>query len=64
MAPERRALDRALAKYDLAEEKTAALVLAVLGTTAAMVAIDTDREISFVADGFLITREPLRAQQK
>jgi hypothetical protein len=63
MKPERRAVEKALARYDLANEKTAALVLELLGTAAQMVSTDTGRKISFVADGFLISREPLRRRQ-
>jgi uncharacterized protein GlcG (DUF336 family) len=58
MNAHRRAVEKALAKYDLAAEKTAALALDVLSTTARMVAVDMDRDISFVTGGFLITREP------
>jgi hypothetical protein len=64
MKPERRAVEKALARYDLAATKTASLALEVLGATALMVAVDMDRSISFVADGFLITREPLPSVQK
>lgn len=64
MKPERRAVEKALARYDQAVDKTAVLALEVLGATAQMVAVDLDRRISFVTDGFLITREPVRAHQK
>jgi hypothetical protein len=64
MKPERRAVEKALAQYDQAAEKTAALALEVLGATAQMVSVDMDRTISFVTDGFLIVREPAKAQQQ
>lgn len=65
MTPERRAVEKALARYDLAvEAKTAALALEVLSATARMVSVDLDHPISFVTDGFLITREPAKAQQR
>lgn len=58
MKSERRAVEKALARYDLAATKTAALALEVLGATALMVAVDMDRQISFLTDEFLITRAP------
>lgn len=61
MKPERRAVEKALARYDLAATKTAALALEVLGATALMVAVDMNRTISFVTDEFLVTREPRSA---
>lgn len=64
MTTERRAVDKALARYDQASEKTAALALEVLGATAQMVAVDMHRTISFTTDGFLITREPAKAQNQ
>jgi len=64
MKPERRAVEKALARYDQAVDKTAVLALEVLGATAQMVAVDLGRSISFVTDGFLITREPLKAQKQ
>jgi hypothetical protein len=57
MTRERHAVDKALAKYDLAANKTAALALEVLSTTARMVAVDLDQEISYLANGYLITRK-------
>ncbi len=60
MTSERRAVDKALARYDQAIEKTTSLALEVLGATVHMVAVDLDREISFVSDGFLITRIPAK----
>lgn len=58
MTPERRALDKALARYRQANEPTAALVHELLDATARMVSADTEREISFIADGLRITRRP------
>jgi hypothetical protein len=61
MKAERRAVQIALARYDQAAIKTAALALEVLGATALMVAVDMDRRISFSTDEFLITRVPRAA---
>lgn len=61
MTRERQAVEKALAKYDLAANKTAALALEVLGTTARMVAVDLDQEISYLANGYLITRAPAKS---
>lgn len=60
MKPERRAVEKALARYDQAVDKTAAVALAleVLSTTARMVAVDLGQEISYLANGYLITRAP------
>jgi hypothetical protein len=56
MKPERRAVQIALSNYDQAFTPTSALVLAVLGSVAQMVAVDTGRSISFVVDGYAINR--------
>ena len=61
MTRERHAVDKALAKYDLATNKTATLALEVLSTTARMVAVDLDQEISYLANGYLITRAPTKS---
>jgi hypothetical protein len=62
MKPERRAVEKALACYDQAATKTAALALEVLGATALMVATDMEQDISYVANGYLITRTPADAR--
>lgn len=59
MKPERRAVEKALARYDLAANKTAALALEVLNATARMVSCDLDQDISYLANGYLITRVPM-----
>jgi hypothetical protein len=61
MNHERSAVEKALTKYDLAAYKTAELALEVLSTTARMVAVDLDQEISYLANGYLITRAPAKS---
>lgn len=57
MRPERRAARAALDRYLGMANPPAALLHELLGAVAAMVAIDTNRKVSFVVDGFLITRQ-------
>jgi hypothetical protein len=61
MTPERRALDKAFARYRQAKDPTAALVHELLDATAKMVAADTERRVSFLVDGVSINRDPVRS---
>ena len=57
MKSERRAVHVALIGYDQAKVPTSALVLALLGAVAQMVAVDTERTVSFVIDGYPVNRD-------
>lgn len=59
MKVERRAAVAALHRYMATANPPAVLVHELLTAVALMVAIDTDRKVSYVVDGYALVREPI-----